>query len=105
MDALVLDTHQHRPPGMVPADGQLQRGLQDHIADDRPDLVAVGLDLSDARPVVVCRVEIVPAHLVHPDRKHGFKAGMDALTDQPGQQQLVDEEGRGMTEVKDQWMA
>ena len=105
MDALMLDAHQDRPPRMVPVDRQRERRGLNQPVDDLAHPVAVVAHFVDTRPVVMGFVEIVPAHLVHAHREHGFEFRIDALPDQPGEHQLVDEECRGMAEVENQRMA
>ena len=102
VDTLVLDAHHHRPERILPADRQREGRLADHAVDHRAHLVAVGGDLGHGGPVVARVVEVVPAHLVHADREHRFQARIDALLDQAGEQELVDEEGGGVAEVEDQ---
>ncbi len=50
-------------------------------------------------------VQIVPAHLVHPDGDHGLDAGVEAALDEACRQQLVDEEGGGVAVVEDERVA
>ena len=49
-------------------------------------------------------VEIIPAHFVHTDCEHGLEARIDALRNQLGEQQLVDEKRCCMTVVENQGM-
>ena len=104
VDALVFDAHQDDPERVVPADRQGQRLRADQAVDGGACRPAVFAHRGDGRPVVAGVVEVVPAHFVDADGEHRFVAGVDAL-DQPGQRQLVDEEGGGVAEVEDQRMA
>jgi len=51
--------------------------------------VAIGFDLIDAWPVVASFAEIIPAHLIDPDGEHRLQFRIDALPDQPSQQQQL----------------
>ena len=105
MDALVLDAHDDGPPRVVPVHRQLQRRLADDAVDHGTDAVTVGAHLGGGRPVVVRLVEVIPAHLVDAHREHRLEARVDALGDEPGQQQFVGEEGRRVSVVEDQRVA
>lgn len=89
---------------MLPADRQGERQAADQLVDQRTHGVAVGAHLVDTRPVVTAFAEVVPAHFVDTDGEHRFETGVDALLDQAGEDQLVDEERRRMPEVEDQRM-
>ncbi|MPM48295.1 hypothetical protein SDC9_95019 [bioreactor metagenome] len=104
MDALVLDAHQDGPERIFPADWQAQWMGADDAIHDRPYLAAIGADFGDARPVVAGVVEIIPAHLIDPDREHRFQSWIETLGDQAGEQELIDEEGGRVAEVEDQWV-
>ena len=105
MDALVLHAHHDGPPGVGPVHRQGEGRAVDQAGDQRAHPVAVGLRAGNAGPVVVRLVQVVPAHLVHADGKDGFELRVDALGDQPRQQQLVDEEGGRVAVVKNQRVA
>lgn len=105
MDALVLYPHQDHPGRALPVDGQGERHLANKIAHQRTDFGPIAAQLGDLWPVVVGLVQIVPAHLVHPDGDHGLDAGIQPLVDQARRQQFVDEEGGGVAVVEDERMA
>ena len=105
MDAGVLDAHQDRPGLAVPGNRQRQGEGGDHRIDRLADPAAEVLRLGDAGPVVVGLVEVVPGHLVDPDREHRFEAGVDPLGDNAGEDQLVDVEGGGVAVIEDQRVA
>ena len=86
-------------------DGQLDRHPLDEITHQGAHPAAVVTQLGHSGPVVVGFVQIVPAHLVHPDGDQGLDAGVDAALDEAGRQQLVDEEGGGMAVVEDEGVA
>ncbi|MNQ66596.1 hypothetical protein D3C85_810900 [compost metagenome] len=104
VDALVLCPHQDDPGRALPVDGQGQWHLLDEVDHPGAHLGAVVSQLGHPGPVVVGLVQIVPAHLIHPDGDHGLDAGVDATVDQAGRQQLVDEEGGGVAVVEDERM-
>ena len=60
MDPFVFDPHQNHPRRRILADRQLQRHRADEGVDAAADLAPVGANGSDARPVVVGSIEIVP---------------------------------------------
>ena len=105
MDALMFDAHQYRPPRMVPVDRQRERDCCNQPVDNFAHPVAVFAHFVDTRPVVMGFVEVVPAHFIDTHREHRFEFRIDALPDQPGQHQLVDEKCRGMAEVENQRVA
>jgi hypothetical protein len=45
-------------------------------------------------------VQVIPGHLIHPYREHGFKSRIDTGADQSGNVELIDKKGGGMPEVK-----
>ena len=105
MDAGVLDTHQDGPGRAAPGDRQRQGEGGDDRVDHVADLAPEVLRLGHARPVVMGLVEVVPRHLVDPDREHRFEAGVDPFGDDAGDDQLVDVEGGGVAVVEDQRVA
>ena len=102
MDPLVFDSHQDRPERMVPVDGHRQRQGPDRFVNAGAHGVAVGFDLAQPRPVVMGRVKVVPGHLVNANGEHRLEPGIDPLVRDPGDDQLVDVEGRRMSEVENQ---
>ena len=105
VNALVLDAHQHRPERALPANRQGERGVADDAVDQRPHPPPVVGDLGHRRPVVAGVVEVVPAHFVDANGEHRLEARVEALVDQAGEDELVDEEGRGVAEIKNQRVA
>ena len=105
VDALVFDAHQNHPERVFPADRQREVGLADNFVHHGPRLAPVVRHLGHGRPVVVGVIQVIPAHLVHTDGEHGFELRVDALGDQAGQQQFVDEKSGSVAEVKNQRVA
>ncbi len=105
VDALVLYPHQYDPGRALPMDGQLDRHPLDEITHQGAHPAAIVTQLADGGPVVVGFVQIVPAHLVHPDGDQGLDAWVEPTLDETGRQQLVDEEGGGMAVVEDERVA
>ena len=89
MDALVLYAHQDDPGRTLPMDGQLDRHPLDETTHQIPHMAAVVTQLCHRGPVVVGLVQIVPAHLVHPDGDQGLDAGVEPALDEAGRQQLL----------------
>jgi len=102
VNPLVLDAHHDHPPRVLPIDRQGQRRIADDRVDRGAHPVAIGLDLGDGRPVVIRLVEVVPTHFIDPDGEHRLEPRIDPFLEQPDQQQLVDEEGRGVAEIENQ---
>ena len=105
MDALVLYPHQDDPGRALPMDGQLDRHSLDELTHQGAHPAAVVTQFGHRGPVVVGFVQIVPAHLVHPDGDQGLDAWVEPTLDETGRQQLVDEEGGGMAVVEDERVA
>ena len=102
MDALMLDTHDDRPPGVLPVDWRGQRRFIDDRQHRLAHLGAIGQYVRHARPVVVGVVEIIPTHLIHAHSEDGFQLLVDTPIKQPCQQQFVGEKGSGVPEIKNQ---
>lgn len=105
MDAFVLDAHHDAPPRVGPVDGRGQRRFADHAVHHAAHPVAVVAHRLHRGPVVIRLVQVVPAHFVHADREHRFQSRIQPFADQPGQQQLVHEEGCGVAEIENERMA
>src|SRR5687768_5175302 len=104
MNAFVFDTHHDRPPWAVPANGQSQRRFTDEPIDDFPHSSAIGSHLFDGRPIVMGRIQIVPAHFIDTYCEHRFHFWVDAFSNQTREQQFVSKEGCRMAEVEYQRM-
>ena len=102
MDALMLDPHHDGPERVFPGDRQIHGHAADQPVNQLPDLVTVCLDLLPRGPIIMAGVQVIPGHLIHPYREHGFKARIDTGADESGNVQFVDKKGGGMPEVKDQ---
>ena len=89
MNALMFDTHHDGPPGAIPANRQSQRRFADKPVDHATYGFPVGTYFFNSRPAVMGSVQIIPAHLIHPDREHGFHSGVDSFRNQSRKQQLV----------------
>src|SRR5699024_7464627 len=76
--------------------------IVDDVGDQRANPVAIGLNRFDGGPVIVNIVQIIPTHFVHADSENGFHVRVEALVDESGQQQFVDEKRGGVAVVKDQ---
>src|SRR6187455_1591333 len=100
MDTFMLDPHQNSPPGMVPANRQSQGRFADEPVDNAANGIAVGSHFFNGRPVIMGGIQVVPAHLVDPDREHGFKSGIDSFRYQSRKQQFVSKESCRMAEVE-----
>ena len=83
-------------------DRHRQRHRADGFIDKRAHRVAIGFDFGQRRPVVMRRIQIIPGHLVHADREHGFKSRIDSFVGDLGDDQLVDIKGRRMSEIENQ---
>ena len=84
MDPLMFDTHQYHPEWIVPINWHHQGHLPDRLVHNASYGLAIRLDLGERRPVVVRSVEIIPGHLIHPNREHGFKSRIDTGADESG---------------------
>ena len=100
-----ITDHENDPERRLPRDGQLEWQRGNEVIDDDPCDIAVCPDLRHARPDVVGRVEVVPAHLVDADGQSGFQRLVDAALQQAGQAKLVDEEHGSVPEVENERMS
>ena len=87
VDALVLEAHDDGPGGVVDADGEGPRAVEDHVLDDGVHLAAVLGDAAHLGPLHVVFAEVVPRHLVDAGLHDLFDVGVDSLPteDHPGE--------------------
>ena len=102
----MLQGHERGPQRALHRDGRVAvpeiRMRLDHAADRSVHLPAILRDLADLGPVVLCRGEIVPRHLVHARLKQGLELLVDGALQEPRETELVDVEGRGVGVIEDE---
>ncbi len=105
----MLETHEQRPQWLVLGDRRMMIRQAGMRFDDPPhggvDLLAVGVNLLEARPEHFILGHVIPAHFVHTGFKQPLEVGIEWFGDQPGNPQLVGVQGRGMAVVENHWMA
>src|SRR3954471_23372150 len=104
MNPFMFDAHHNRPPRAIPADRQRQRHLRDELVHNASYHLAVCVDLIYRGPIVMCDIQVVPAHFVHAYCKHGLHFWIDPLLHQARENQFVGKKSSGMAKVENEWM-
>jgi hypothetical protein len=91
MNALMLDAHHDDPQGAVLSDRQGDVTGSYEMVHHLASLLTMRFDLCRRGPVMMSIIQVIPRHFVHTYRQHGFQGRVDALIDEPGDVELVDE--------------